>query len=69
MPEAPRISVSELKRRIDAGEQFTIIDVRNPHAWAESNGMIPGAIRIPIDELEKHLPQIPKSRPIVAYCT
>jgi rhodanese-related sulfurtransferase len=69
MPEAPRISVSQLRRRIDAGEQFTIIDVRNPHAWAESDAMMPGAIRIPIDELDKHLPQIPKSRPIVAYCT
>jgi hypothetical protein len=35
MAEAPRITVEELKRRMDAGEDFTVIDVRNPQAWAE----------------------------------
>ena len=69
MPEAPRITTDELKRRMDAGEKFAIIDVRNPEAWAESNVTIPGAIRLPIGELDRHLPQIPKDRPIVAYCT
>jgi len=69
MPEAPRMTIDELKRRMDTGEQFTIIDTRNPQAWAESEVMMPGAIRMPIDELANHLPQIPKSKPIVAYCT
>ncbi len=49
MPEAPRISAEELKRRIDSGEDFTIIDVRNPAAWAQSDTMMPGAIRTPLD--------------------
>lgn len=69
MSEAPRITVDELKHRMDAGEQFTLIDTRNPHAWSESEVMMPGAIRIPLDELDRHLAQIPKSKPIVAYCT
>ena len=69
MPEAPRITVAELKHRMGAGEEFTIIDTRNPHAWAESDVTIPGAVRIPLDELGRHLPQIPKAKPIVAYCT
>jgi rhodanese-related sulfurtransferase len=69
MSDAPRITPDDLKRRIDAGEDFTIIDVRNPQAWAESDTMIPGAIRIPLDEFERHLPQIPKVRPVVTYCT
>jgi hypothetical protein len=30
MTDAPRIAVEELKRRMDAGEDFTVIDVRNP---------------------------------------
>ncbi len=30
MADAPRITVEELKRRMDAGEDFTVIDVRNP---------------------------------------
>jgi rhodanese-related sulfurtransferase len=69
MAEAPRITVEELKRRMDAGEYFTVIDVRNPRAWAESDSMLPEAIRVPLDKLEENLPGIPKNRPVVAYCT
>jgi rhodanese-related sulfurtransferase len=69
MPEAPRITVDELKRRMDAGEDFTIIDVRNPQAWGQSDTMMPEAIRVPLDDFERQLSQIPKNRPIVAYCT
>ena len=69
MPDAPRITVDELRKRMEAGEDFTIIDVRNPQAWAQSDSKIPEAIRVPMDEWEKHLAQIPKGRPVVAYCT
>ena len=69
MADAPRITVEELKRRMDAGEDFTLIDVRNPNAWAETDTVIPEAIRISLDNLEENLPRIPKNRPVVAYCT
>jgi rhodanese-related sulfurtransferase len=69
MADAPRITVEELKRRMEAGEDFTVIDVRNPQAWAESEMQIPEAIRVPLDELDKNLYRIPKSEPVVAYCT
>jgi rhodanese-related sulfurtransferase len=69
MPEAPRITAPELRRRIEAGEDFTIIDVRNPQAWGQSDTMIPEAIRIPLDEFERHVLLIAKNRPVVAYCT
>ncbi len=69
MVDVPRITVAQLKRRMNAGEDFTIVDVRNPRAWAESDTVIPEAIRVPLDELEQNLPRIPKSRPVVAYCT
>ena len=69
MAEAPRITVKELQMRMNAGEDFTLIDVRNPQAWAESDMQIPEAIRVPLDRLESSLPRIPKSRPVVAYCT
>ncbi len=64
MAEAPRITVEELKRRMDAGEEFTLIDIRNPQAWAEADTTLPGAIRVPLV-----LPRIEKSKPVVAYCT
>ena len=69
MAEAPRITVEELKRRMEAGEDFTLIDVRKPETWAESDTQIPEAIRVPLDKLEASLPRIPKDRPVVAYCT
>ena len=69
MADAPRITVEELKRRMDAGEDFTVIDTRNPKAWAENDTVIPEAIRVPLDELEQNLPRIPRGRPVVAYCT
>jgi rhodanese-related sulfurtransferase len=69
MANAPRITVQELKKRMDAGEDFTVIDVRNPQAWAEAQTVIPGAIRVTLDKLEEMLPRIPKNKPVVAYCT
>jgi rhodanese-related sulfurtransferase len=69
MPEAPKITVDQLKRRMDAGEDFTLIDVRNPQARAQSDTMLPDALRVPVDDFEQHLAQIPKNRPVVTDCT
>jgi len=69
MPDDLRISADELKRRMATGEQFTVIDVRNPHAWAESADTASGAIRVALDNVDQELPRIPKDKPIVAYCT
>jgi len=69
MADAPRITVQKLKSRMDAGEDFTVIDVRNPQAWAETDTVIPEAIRVSLDTLEDNLPRVPKNRPAVAYCT
>jgi rhodanese-related sulfurtransferase len=69
MADALRITAEEMKRRMDAGEDFTVIDVRNPQAWAESDTKIPRAIRVAMDELDQKLPGIPKNKPLVAYCT
>lgn len=69
MAEAPRITATDLKKRMQAGEDFTVIDTRNPKEWAESETMAPHAMRVPVDSFEQYLPRIPKSKPIVTYCT
>lgn len=69
MPTSLRITVDELRRRMEAGEDFTILDVRNPEAWSQSDTMIPESVRVPLDELERNLARIPKTRSVVAYCT
>ena len=69
MSDQTRISVDELHRRMDAGEDFVLIDTRNPQAWAQSNAKLPGALRIPAADPEQHLSELPKGKPIVTYCT
>jgi membrane protein DedA with SNARE-associated domain len=62
-----RISVEELSRMLEAGEEVVVIDVRGtPSTDAES---IPGAVRIPLSELAVRHEEIPRDREIVLFCT
>ena len=67
--EATRITTDEVKERMDRGEQFAFVDTRNPKAWAESDKKLPNAIRVPAEEVEQHLNEIPKDRVVLTYCT
>src|SRR6266571_565525 len=44
----------------------TVLDVRPPEEFAA--GHLPGAVNIPIHELEKRLGELPKRKEVVAYC-
>ena len=67
--EATRVTIDEIKERMDRGEHFTFVDSRNPQAWAEAESKLPGAIRVPADEVEQHLAEIPHDRTVITYCT
>jgi adenylyltransferase/sulfurtransferase len=67
--EATRVTVDEVRERMERGEQFTFVDTRNPQAWGESDVKLPGAIRVPAGELEQHLSEIPHDRAAITYCT
>ncbi|MFS8087313.1 MAG: rhodanese-like domain-containing protein [Acidobacteriota bacterium] len=67
--EATRVTVDEVKERLDRGEPFAFLDTRNPKAWGESDQKLPHAIRVPADELEQHLDEIPHDRTVITYCT
>ncbi|MBK9142752.1 MAG: hypothetical protein IPM23_09675 [Candidatus Melainabacteria bacterium] len=64
-----RITPEEVKLRLDNGEKLTFIDVRNAQPWADSGFKIPGAIRISLAELQQCLPLIPRTEPLITYCT
>jgi len=51
------------------GEPFAFVDTRNPQAWAESDQKLPGAIRVPADEVDQHVDEIPHDRAVITYCT
>lgn len=55
----------ELLKRARKG-LVTVLDVRPAEEFAA--GHLPGAVNIPIRELEKRLKELPKGKEIVAYC-
>jgi ArsR family transcriptional regulator len=59
------ISREELVSRLK-DEMVTVLDVRPQTEFAL--GHVPGAINIPINELKRRLPELPKRREVVAYC-
>ena len=67
--EATRVTVDEVKERMARGEQFVFVDTRNPQAWGEAESKLPGALRVPADEVEQHLDEIPRDRTVITYCT
>lgn len=59
------VPATELLDRARRG-LVTVLDVRPPEEFAA--GHVPGAINIPIHELEKRLRELPKRKEIIAYC-
>ena len=64
-----RLSVSDVNALLERGEPVAFIDSRNPIALGSSKVKLPGALRIPIDEVERHLPTLPRDRRLIVYCT
>jgi len=61
----PEIQVEELKRRLDAGEDVFVLDVREPHEYQICNI---GGHLIPLGDLPKRIHELDSSREIVAHC-
>lgn len=59
------VSRAELLRRKKAGAAF-VIDVRPLDEFTA--GHIPGAVHLPLAELERRLAELPRDQEIVAYC-
>src|SRR2546427_2472689 len=61
----PEIQVEELKRRLDAGEDVFVLDVREPHEYQICHI---GGYLIPLGDLPKRVHELDSSREIVAHC-
>ncbi|OAS13558.1 rhodanese-like domain-containing protein [Paenibacillus oryzisoli] len=57
---------SEIKARLAQGEQLTLIDVREDEEVAE--GMIQGALHIPLGQLPERLSEIPQVDEVILVC-
>ena len=67
--DVPRITVKDLKEKLDRGEAVALLDVRNPTAWAKSDVRLPGAVRIAMDDLDSRAEAFDPAMDVVAYCT
>lgn len=66
MKTAERIAIPVLKKRLDSSKEIMVVDVREKKELAES-GRIPGALHIPIGQVEKHMDDFRKDVDIVFY--
>lgn len=60
-----QVDREELVERVRRGE-VTVLDVRPVEEYL--GGHVPGALSVPLGELERRLSELPKDRDVVAYC-
>jgi rhodanese-related sulfurtransferase len=60
------LTTAELKDKLKQGERLTIIDVREAEEVAE--GMIPGAVHIPLGEITSRYNEISQDAEIILVC-
>jgi len=60
------VSARELKRKMDAREPLTLVDVRE--AWEYDIAQIAGSKLIPLGELEERLAEVPREGIIIVQC-
>ena len=60
------ISATDLKSRMDAGDDIQLIDVRQPEEWAFAK--IEGAKLIPFGEILSRMSEIDENRKTVLHC-
>jgi hypothetical protein len=64
-----RITTHELKRKLEAKADIVIVDNRDGRAWIGSSVKLPGAIHIPLSQLQERMHELPKDKEIITYCT
>jgi membrane protein DedA with SNARE-associated domain/rhodanese-related sulfurtransferase len=64
-----RISVEELRGRMQGDPAPVIVDVRSTTAQTLELRRIPGALHLPLQEVVRHLGELPRDREIILYCT
>ena len=62
----PEMTPTEFVRRRNAGEEMTLLDVREPSEVAEAS--VPGALHIPMAQVPHRLQELDPAREIVVLC-
>jgi rhodanese-related sulfurtransferase len=62
----PEMTPTEFVRRRDAGEDMTLLDVREPAEVALAS--VPGALHIPMAQVPERLQELDRGREVVVLC-
>src|ERR1041385_7055531 len=64
-----RITPEQLKAELDGGADLIVVDLRHALDYEAEPQTLPGALRLPAEELEGRGHEIPRGRTLVLYCT
>src|SRR5437868_4230932 len=64
-----RVTPEQLKAELDSGADLRIIDLRHALDYEAEPRILPGAIRLPAEELEQRGSELPHGRTLVLYCS
>ena len=64
--EPGQVTPEEGEKIIQQKKDLVIIDVRNPNEYVVKH--YPGALNIPVNELEARLSEVPAGKPVLLYC-
>jgi rhodanese-related sulfurtransferase len=64
-----RITVEELRRKLEAGENPVILDLRSKEELEQDPLVIRGAVHVLLEEIEQRQHEFPHDRDIVVYCS
>jgi rhodanese-related sulfurtransferase len=62
----PTLRSDAVKRMLDVKEPVVLVDMRKPAEFRA--GHLPGAVSLPVGELERRYREIPKAARVVLYC-
>lgn len=64
-----RITPEDLMRKLEAGEEIAVVDLRHSLQFGTDTVKIPGSLHLLPEELDHRHHEIPRDREIVLYCT
>ena len=64
-----RITPEELMRKLEAGEDVVVVDLRHSLEFEAYNVKVRGALHLLPEELDRRHQEIPRDRDVVLYCT
>jgi len=64
-----RITVAELRQKLEAGENPVILDLRSRAELERDPSIIQGAIHLVLDEIEERRHEFPQDRDLIVYCS